>query len=419
MPDVVMEFIRTNVLRRGPSSQGQPEDLERQRQPEMGERRDTRTRGTSGTRPPVRPLFTSRSRRGERNRRVDGNGPDEDGPKTPRFNLGLPIIPSARPHGSNLSRPSTQGSSRPPSSGQTQQPPQPESSASPPRTRSGRIPVISEPPPSHVSDSSGAIGPGRTRFRGADPAETQLADTVHRRSRRRHYRDQASESDEGRKRFMFCFPWVKSRRMRSQILRCFVSGIFLVLMLTVYLVLSVTKNINSNEFTVLLVLVVLFATIFFCHGLIKICMLILKPPKENDEEHPPMPQLMQPGGYAIPRRPIHVILARDEEVAGIVDTANKTQPPAYGLWRESVRVDPNRLYWQRNDQPPAEDSEEQPTRPGTVQTRPPSYASEDGVTYVVEARPRSIVPPLNVPLPPHPSEVPLPDAEARRPQNAR
>lgn len=69
------------------------------------------------------------------------------------------------------------------------------------------------------------------------------------------------------------------------------------------------------------------------------------------------------------------------------------------------RVDPDRLYWQRNDQAHTEGSEEEHARPATARTRPPSYASDDGVTYVVEARPRSMVPPTDVPLPPHPSEV--------------
>lgn len=67
------------------------------------------------------------------------------------------------------------------------------------------------------------------------------------------------------------------------------------------------------------------------------------------------------------------------------------------------RVDPNRLYWQRNDQAPAEENSEEQPRPGTA--RPPSYASEDGVSYIVEARPRSVAPPTDVPLPPHPSEA--------------
>jgi hypothetical protein len=43
-----------------------------------------------------------------------------------------------------------------------------------------------------------------------------------------------------------------------------------------------------------------------------------------------------PGGYAIPRRPIRVVLARDEEAAGIESETTKFTPPAYGLWRESV-----------------------------------------------------------------------------------
>lgn len=101
------------------------------------------------------------------------------------------------------------------------------------------------------------------------------------------------------------------------------------------LVLSISKKVYSSEFTVLLIVIILFSTIFFCHGLIRICMLIIKPPNE-DEEQPPLPRLMEPGGYAVPRRPIHVILAQDEEAAGMDNVANKLEPPAYGLWRESV-----------------------------------------------------------------------------------
>lgn len=37
--------------------------------------------------------------------------------------------------------------------------------------------------------------------------------------------------------------------------------------------------------------------------------------------------------------------------------------------------------------------------------RPPSYMSDDGVSYVVEARPRSMAPGTEVPLAPHPAEV--------------
>lgn len=37
--------------------------------------------------------------------------------------------------------------------------------------------------------------------------------------------------------------------------------------------------------------------------------------------------------------------------------------------------------------------------------RPPSYASDDGVSYVVEAQPRSIAPTTDVPLGQHPAEA--------------
>ena len=86
----------------------------------------------------------------------------------------------------------------------------------------------------------------------------------------------------------------------------------------------------------LLILIILFTTIFFCHGLIRLCMLIVKPKPEDSESRHHLPQMYGPGGYAIPRQPIRVVLARDEEAAGIDSDATKIQPPAYGLWRESV-----------------------------------------------------------------------------------
>ena len=104
--------------------------------------------------------------------------------------------------------------------------------------------------------------------------------------------------------------------------------------------LSLTKNVTSNEFTILLILIILFATIFFCHALIRLCMLIVKARKDdqavaNGQLHPEMVG-PGPGGYAVPREPIPVVLARDEEAAGIESEATKTGPPAYGVWRESV-----------------------------------------------------------------------------------
>jgi hypothetical protein len=45
--------------------------------------------------------------------------------------------------------------------------------------------------------------------------------------------ENASSTKPHPKHFMFCFPWVKSRRVRSQILTCFVSGMFLATLLAV------------------------------------------------------------------------------------------------------------------------------------------------------------------------------------------
>ncbi|KAK4120072.1 hypothetical protein N657DRAFT_580447, partial [Parathielavia appendiculata] len=206
------------------------------------------------------------------------------------------------------------------------------------------------------------------------------------------------------KHFLFCFPWVKSRRIRSQILRCFVSGTFLALTLAIYLTLSLTKNINSNEFTILLILIIMFVTIFFCHSLIRLFMLVVKARKRDQMvQQGQLPEMAGSGGYAIPVEPIPVVLARDEEAAGIGSEATKTGPPAYGMWRESVRVDPNRLYWARNEHAqgeqvpnPTSSSASESTQSSISRTtvpRPPSYSSDDGVSYVVDARPRSIAPP--------------------------
>ncbi|KAI1814423.1 hypothetical protein GGS20DRAFT_548548 [Poronia punctata] len=270
----------------------------------------------------------------------------------------------------------------------------------------------------------------RTRFNGSSPVDlrlTGLAETEGRRQRRqqrrRRRRDNSNSSSstsgsrghrKGRpKRFLFCFPWNRSRRARSLILRCFVLGLFLVLMLIIYLSLAMTKNIETSEFTILLIVLILLTTIIFCHGLIRLCMLLAA--QRNRKKASPGgvaaaevnavngPQ----GGYVVPREPIRVVLASDEEAAGIESEAVKTTPPAYGKWRESVRVDPNRIYWQRAEPPKPQPSTATPTdmngdandehahgAPHEQQLRrPPSYASDDGVEYVVDARPRSIAPP--------------------------
>jgi hypothetical protein len=58
----------------------------------------------------------------------------------------------------------------------------------------------------------------------------------------------------------------------------------------------------------------------------------------NAEQNPrpTITQIYGHTGYAVPRRPIRVVLARDEEAAGIESEETKIDPPAYGVWRQSV-----------------------------------------------------------------------------------
>lgn len=51
---------------------------------------------------------------------------------------------------------------------------------------------------------------------------------------------------------------------------------------------------------------------------------------------PEVPRAIDPRGYAIPRKPIRVVMAQDEEAAGVESETMMVKPPAYGLWRESV-----------------------------------------------------------------------------------
>ncbi|KAI0427650.1 hypothetical protein F5Y09DRAFT_25288 [Xylaria sp. FL1042] len=266
------------------------------------------------------------------------------------------------------------------------------------RTQTQRFPILARPPLARTNGGHSERHVRRSRFGGSDPAELHLLELAEDGGRQHvHHpgRSPRRQRKEPPKRFLFCFPWVKSRRARALILRCFVSGVFLISMLTIYLSLSITKNINSSEFSILLILLIILTTVFFCHALVMLCMHLVRPrnrqgASETDVEgsrygHP---------GYAIPRQPIRVVLARDEEAAGIESETAKLKPPAYGLWRESVRVDPNRIYWQRAKSPLNGDNKgEGDHRSG--QRRPPSYASDDGIEYVVDARPRSIAPPTS------------------------
>ncbi|KAI2640207.1 hypothetical protein GGS21DRAFT_403952 [Xylaria nigripes] len=287
-------------------------------------------------------------------------------------------------------------------------------SASQPSTtcaRTRRFPVLTRPPTAWMNGREPVRPVRRSRFDGSDLADLYLTNVAESERPRHHaHRGQGSSGRSRRrqqkdppKRFLFCFPWVKSRRARSLILRCFVSGSFVTLSLIIYLSLTLTKNINTNEFNILLVLPILLATIWFCHALIRLCVLLMQPRKRSGSSgNGSEMNVDAQSKYAIPQHPIRVIVPQDEEVAGIESEVTKPKPPAYGLWRESVRVDPSRLYWQRADPPASSQTtstlsskwnSNERSQSCNAQHRPPSYASDDGVEYVLDARPRSIAPP--------------------------
>lgn len=170
-------------------------------------------------------------------------------------------------------------------------------------------------------------------FVGVDPEEQHLAELARSR-RRKHGRPSLCQRLEER-----LFKRIKSPAMRRKTSCCLISGVLFVVMLAIYLILTLTHNV-SEEFHILLILVILAATIFFCYSMISICMLAVMKDRQNAIENYHRPNMGElrcdHRGYAEPQRPIRIALARDEEAVGVVSEATKFPPPAYGLWRESV-----------------------------------------------------------------------------------
>ena len=168
----------------------------------------------------------------------------------------------------------------------------------------------------------------------------------------------------------------------------------------------------GRELRILLIFMLLILAIVFCHAFVRFALAIARGPIVIDRNR--IPSQIGPGGYAEPNQPIPVALAADEEAMaegdGNIREKVPAPPPAYGLWRSSVvsiqsnpscnhavllidvllqRINPDLLHWQRVENAPA--SRQNPSRK-TPAPRPPSYASDDGVDYVIEAQPRSCVP---------------------------
>ena len=114
--------------------------------------------------------------------------------------------------------------------------------------------------------------------------------------------------------------------------------------LTSFLVLALTvsSTVAAQEFRVIILLFVLAFTVVFAHSIVRLCVVALRPERRNRiSEHA---EFTPVDGYALPSRPIPVVLARDEEI-GISGTQALREdgvekevppPPTYGFWRGSV-----------------------------------------------------------------------------------
>lgn len=363
-----MERIREDLLSRARSEQQHQEqqqpDLEqglppRQLQPE-GEVTE-RSQNQGRPRPTMPTLFGEIPREEyAREARVVPTADQIESPKSPDVHNGS--------RGSPLTRFSLPSISQIWPRGQTRElnehaaHPAIESHSPPPgATQDWNIPLPPEPP-THSRPTIRPVSSQYPETNEIETAETRLSpeERRHRRRQRRHQGGQRARDGRRKRRgkppqrFLYCFPWVKSRRMRAYILRCFVSGLFLVILLTVCklpddgaarwggyvltepssdLALSVSNQISMGEFTIVLILIVILATLFFCYGLIKLCMLVVRRDRAREQR---TADSLEGHGYAIPSEPIPVTLARDEEAAGLESETSKMTPPAYGIWRESV-----------------------------------------------------------------------------------
>ncbi|CCU77165.1 unnamed protein product [Blumeria hordei] len=164
-----------------------------------------------------------------------------------------------------------------------------------------------------------------------------------------------------------CSFYMHDPRIQNKVLTCCLSGIVLVLLLGLYLALSLSNGANSQEFHIVLIIFIMITAVFFCRNLLRICLLVqsVQESIQQTNRRNIISRQFESQNRSVP---IPIIISRDEEVP---DTLMRIPPPIYGLWKESMRVDPNRLFWQRSHAVTPEDR--------SSITRPPSYLLDEDV----------------------------------------
>ncbi|KAL8958546.1 MAG: hypothetical protein Q9193_004417 [Seirophora villosa] len=146
---------------------------------------------------------------------------------------------------------------------------------------------------------------------------------------------------------------------------------------------------HISDFHVVMIVFTLVLTMILCHFIIRLCMLCFRFRARVLRRERERSCTMDEGAdedYAQPETPIPIILARDEEL-GLHDDASADSdsvrpvqhpPPAYGLWRSSVRANPDLIHWQRNDGSLLRQCEgETPDLAQHPAMRPPTYHSRE------------------------------------------
>ncbi|KAE8377432.1 hypothetical protein BDV26DRAFT_212811 [Aspergillus bertholletiae] len=190
---------------------------------------------------------------------------------------------------------------------------------------------------------------------------------------------------------------LREKNMMRRLITFATSAFFLILAIALYFAFTVSKSHLGKELHILLIFMILILFIVFCHSLIRISMAVLRSSKSTVAMNR-IPSRAGPTGYAQPERPIHVTLAMDEESLTENNGASREKitppPPAYGLWRSSVRINPDLLYWHRVDgnipSIPQHANKAQGLGNKVLLPRPPSYTSDNGIDYVIEAQPRPV-----------------------------
>ncbi|KAJ6264379.1 hypothetical protein Dda_0525 [Drechslerella dactyloides] len=196
--------------------------------------------------------------------------------------------------------------------------------------------------------------------------------------------------------------WTSQSKLKTRVAILAVWTVVFVLVLTIYLTLFTNNRLQSAPAQIALILICLVAGFFFFHSLVRVSLVLARPYSYPDEERPETSHstapifagmTLGPGpwGYAQPQRPIQVyavpgqseVALDDDDAAAPKEIA--PPPPAYGFWRQTVRVNPAQFYWVRRSQSndrgvyshETEQVESAATRNSVASTvtRPPSYIS--------------------------------------------